>query len=82
MRALFVTQNSIAIPIKNFGKNENWLLLNNVLGKRIIFRADSITKDGKRPKDFDGHECDQASALSSVKCKTKDIFINDKIFKK
>jgi len=73
---------NISIPTKNFGKDENWLLLDVVLGKRVIFRADEINKCKKRPVDFDGHECDEASARSSVKCKGRDVLITNKIFNK
>jgi hypothetical protein len=72
---------TIEFPTDNYGTNEDWVLLSKILGKRIIIRADVIQKP-TRAVDFDGHECSQTSAKSSVKCKTKDILINDSIFKK
>jgi len=73
---------NISIPMKSFGKDEEWLLLSKVLGKRIIFRADVINKKNKQIVDFDGHHCNEASAITSVKCKGRDIFITNEILKK
>ena len=71
-----------SVPIAIFGKDEEWLLLSKVLGRRVVFRADVIKKCKKRPTDFDDHECDEANAKSSVKCKARDILIDKKILEK
>lgn len=70
------------VPTKIFGDDEEWLLLSKVLGRRVIFRADAINTLKKRPKDFDGHECDEAHARSSVKCRGRDIIVKDSVLNK
>lgn len=72
---------SISVPTKEFSKDEEWLLLSKVLGKRIIFRADVINIKNKHVVDFDDHHCNEATAITSVKCKGRNIFITNKIFK-
>jgi len=73
---------NVEVPAANFGRNEDWLLLSRVLGRRIIFRADVINLCKGRTLDFDGHPCNEATAHTSVKCKASDILITEKIFKK
>lgn len=68
----------VKIPIKFFSDGEPWLLLESVLGKRVIFRAHQIQMKG-RVQDFDPHHCDEAHARDSVKCKAKSWDISDKI---
>ena len=70
------------VPTKNFQDGDEWLLLSRVLGRRVTFRADTIKKCKKRQKDFDDHECDEAYARSSVKCKSRVISVGDKILQK
>lgn len=48
-----------------------WLLLNQVLGKKIVFRAHSIEKRKERVKDPSDHRVDEAIAEGGVKCKSK-----------
>ena len=49
---------------------EDWILLKD-LGKKILFRAESITKSKQRIPDPSGHRCDQAVAEGSVKFRPK-----------
>ena len=57
------------IPTAKIG-GDTWLLLNKVLGKKIIFRAVSIKHKG-RVKEPSDHRVDEAEAEGSVKCKSK-----------
>ena len=49
---------------------ETWLLLNKVLGKKVVFRAYSINHKG-RVKDPSDHRVEEAHAEGGVKCKSK-----------
>ena len=60
----------IKVPIKVLKDGDYWLLLRNVLGGRIIFRAHYIDTV-KKILDFDGHPAFEAVARNSVRCKAK-----------
>ncbi len=60
---------SITIPTKTFPDGEVWLLLEPILGKRVVLRAHEI--DVKNAVDYDSHHCPEAHAKGSVKCKSK-----------
>lgn len=64
------------VPVDEI-KGEKWLILKNVLGKKVVFRADSIEKKKERISDPSGHRMDEAVAEGSVKCKCKYYNIKD-----
>ncbi|MBI3051868.1 hypothetical protein HYY74_05420 [Candidatus Woesearchaeota archaeon] len=69
----------IPIPVKTFPDGSNWLILSDMLGKRVIIRAHEIDLK-QNVQDYDAHHCPEAHAKSSVKCRPKgDIDITDKI---
>lgn len=70
--------NIIKVPIKIFDDGEKWLLLDNILGKRVVLRAHEIDIK-ENIEDYDKHHCPEAHAKGSVKCKAKTFDISDKI---
>ncbi len=69
----------VRVPLKVFPDGSKWLLLEAVLGKRVVLRAHEIDIK-KNVQDYDTHHCPEAHAKSSVKCTAKgDIDIQDKI---
>lgn len=70
---------NINIPVKKHSNGECWLLFDNVLGRRVIFRAHKIDKEKKQVLDFDGHHVDQATARDSIMCRSKTYDISDKV---
>ena len=58
--------NSINVPIDSYG----WLVLRNLLGKKVIIRAGKFRIRGA-VTDTDGHAVQQAEAESGVKLKGK-----------
>ena len=60
----------VKIPIKEFPDGQVWLLLDTVLGKRVILRAHDISVK-KNVMDYDTHHCPEAHAAGSVKCRAK-----------
>jgi hypothetical protein len=60
----------IRVPVKRFRDGRVWLLLEEVLGRRVVLRAHEI--DLKRNvEDYDAHHGPEAHAKGSVKCCAK-----------
>jgi len=68
----------VKVPIKEFSDGTKWLLLDAVLGNRVIVRAHHIDLKQNIP-DYDGHHGPEAHTKESVKCKSKVYDISDKI---
>lgn len=68
----------VKVPVKIFPDGEKWLLLDSVLGKKVILRAHEIDIK-KNVQDYDDHHGPEAHAKESVKCKSKSYDISDKI---
>ena len=68
----------VQVPIKIFPDGSKWLLLDSILGARVILRAHEIDMK-QNVEDYDKHHCPVAHAKSSVKCKSKAYDITDKV---
>jgi hypothetical protein len=68
----------VKVPIKTFSDGETWLLLEPILGKRVVMRAHHIDIKNN-VEDYDSHHGPEAHAKESVKCKAKSWDISDKI---
>lgn len=67
----------IHIPVKVFPDGEQWLMLDSILGKRVVMRAHEINL--KQAIDYDTHHCPEAHARGSVKCRAKSWDISERI---
>jgi len=68
----------IKIPVKIFPDGEHWLLLEPVLGRRVVLRAHEIQVKQNIP-DYDSHHGPEVHAKGSVKCKARTWNISDSI---
>ncbi len=70
----------VKVPVKTFPDGEKWLLLDSVLGKRVVMRAHHIEIKGN-VQDYDGHHGPEANAKESVKCRARGWDISGLVIK-